>query len=880
MTENAFFYYATEVSTLSEKVRNRFSNIKNSKTASLLAIFLLVIAIPLTVYIAQKQQEIRQQASTNQATITVNTTTAKPRDIVSVNWTLQQTASASSPTPIPPTLAFVFTGESNAGGIGANGAATAEELAPTSAVKILNNTTFLFEDLDVGTNNNIDHVGLTPNTHGFEIGLANEVKAHVFPNNPQIYLIKTGQGGHPLSAWAVGGADWTKFLQRTAAAKTQLQGPIQWVVWDSMGINDAVSGIPPATFKTETIAHINKIKADLPGAIIIMTQFQSLPGGGGIYNTVLSEIAASEPNVYVVDTTGASAADANHWDYQGNKTIASKMIITTKSALGTATPSAAITGTQSAITGAETMQLYTVADQKPVGPKMYLNCQNQTINDTVNPAPQTPMFTGQCPYEIPNNALPGQYTIRMLATDGTTILGESTPFTITDAPGGILTSGLVSYWTMDEATGNTVKDSIETHDGTASGAAIANGFLANARKFNGVSDVVTIGTSSALNTNAFTVSSWVNPTSFNSFATGNNAAIFNRRNSLDKGGLSVELVGNPITNTLGDNGQVACKLYAQDAANTAIGYASIASSGSARLLPASWNHIACSFDGTTIKLYIDGTLAASGSAAVLLQKTGTVSAYMPSDLQTAFGRNLQSGKVFDGIIDEIGYWKKALSEEEIKQLAQGTRPSSVPPPPTDVRVYATLTGIGLPNGTQEPLHPARDVLVALFDTQNTNVASKLGTLNYDKTTGKFTATINMSTACPEAASASALLSQCNPKETVFIKPGNYIVKIQTPQFLRKQIDGIVALEANDAIVLPQLTLTPGDVNSDNKINILDFNILSGCFEQKSQTASCIDSLDNGMGMDSQQAADINDDGVINGLDYNLFIRSLSTQEGD
>lgn len=55
------------------------------------------------------------------------------------------------------TLVFVFTGESNSGGVAPNSEATAEELASTSSVQILNNTTLKFEDLDIGTNNLLDH---------------------------------------------------------------------------------------------------------------------------------------------------------------------------------------------------------------------------------------------------------------------------------------------------------------------------------------------------------------------------------------------------------------------------------------------------------------------------------------------------------------------------------------------------------------------------------------------------------------------------------------------------------------------------------------------------------------------------------------------------
>ena len=260
-------------------------------------------------------------------------------------------------------LSFVITGESNSGGIGLNSSATAGEIAPRSAVQILELTSgnFLFENLDIGTNNLRDHAGLGGYydcCHGLELGLANSTEANAFPDNSQVYLIKTGQGGSQVSEWSYAGGYFTKFLQRTAAAKTQIPTNRKWVVWMSIGINDGISGTNINTFKTNLTTYIDNIKADLPGAIIIMTQFQSMPALSGYptINTALADVAALEPNVYVVDTTTATGTDgANHWTYAGLKTVSSLMVTTTKNVLGLNYPgiptglSATPTGTQVAL---------------------------------------------------------------------------------------------------------------------------------------------------------------------------------------------------------------------------------------------------------------------------------------------------------------------------------------------------------------------------------------------------------------------------------------------------------------------------------------------------------------------------------------------------
>ncbi len=253
-----------------------------------------------------------------------------------------QASDTASATPAAiGALAFVFTGESNSGGIGLNSDATAPELASRSSVQITNLTSgaFLYENLDIGTNNLRDHTGLEAyyaNSHGFELQLANSTEANEFPDHSQVYLTKTGHGGSVISQWNEGGAYWTKFLQRTTAAKAQLPSDRQWVVWLSLGINDAIIATPTSTWKTAMVSHINKIKADLPGTIIILTQFQSMSGGLGYptFNAVMDEIAAEEANVYVVSSAGAASRDSNHWSYSGLKTVASRMVDITNNTLG------------------------------------------------------------------------------------------------------------------------------------------------------------------------------------------------------------------------------------------------------------------------------------------------------------------------------------------------------------------------------------------------------------------------------------------------------------------------------------------------------------------------------------------------------------------
>lgn len=233
-------------------------------------------------------------------------------------------------------LVFVITGESNSGGVGRNSSATEKERMPRPCVQIMNltNGKFGFENLQLGVNNLRDHFGFKENQyaiyHGFENELANAVEAGAFPKQKQVYLIKTGHGGSRISQWAKDNPSgyWKKFVQRTDAAKKQLSGNPQWVIWFSLGINDAIAKTPVEKWQEETRTHLKKIKTELPDCIIVMTQFESM--GFPKFNAAIAEIAKDEPNVFSIHSKEADLVDIYHWSYAGLKTITQRMIVVTQ----------------------------------------------------------------------------------------------------------------------------------------------------------------------------------------------------------------------------------------------------------------------------------------------------------------------------------------------------------------------------------------------------------------------------------------------------------------------------------------------------------------------------------------------------------------------
>lgn len=232
------------------------------------------------------------------------------------------TASSGKQKPI----LFIINGESNSGGYALNSQAPSNEIGQRDNVQILNNTTLLFETLNIGSNNLIGHAGMSNNTtHGMELEIANRRNNIPFYKKG-IKIIKTGQGGSTISEWNTNGSYYTTFKERIDAVKgiINLKDYKVFILF-SLGINDAASGTNINTWKSGVIQHFQNLRNEIGSGLIpiIMTEFQGMGNGGTQYNsfnTAIQEIAAN-PNVYSVNTASAGLRDVNHWDYYGMKYV-------------------------------------------------------------------------------------------------------------------------------------------------------------------------------------------------------------------------------------------------------------------------------------------------------------------------------------------------------------------------------------------------------------------------------------------------------------------------------------------------------------------------------------------------------------------------------
>jgi len=241
------------------------------------------------------------------------------------------------------TYLVIAAGESNSGGFAPNADLTPTEAAPRSVVQIWNVSTNQWQDLDIGTNNNLDHNGLNSTSHSIENELANAVAAGRF-NQLQVYYLQTGQGGSLIAEWDVGAASgyWEKFVSRFNAAMAAMPAGVSFVpvIYYTQGINDGVRGQAAGPWKTATIAHLAKIRALVgPNTLIVMTKFRSIYGS---YNTAIDEIVAADSNCRAIQTRDSTGLewqpDGNHWTYLGMKSLCQLFIDAVLGASVTATP--------------------------------------------------------------------------------------------------------------------------------------------------------------------------------------------------------------------------------------------------------------------------------------------------------------------------------------------------------------------------------------------------------------------------------------------------------------------------------------------------------------------------------------------------------------
>ncbi len=204
--------------------------------------------------------------------------------------------------------------------------------------------------------------------------------------------------------------------------------------------------------------------------------------------------------------------------------------------------------------------------------------------------------------------------------------------------------GLVGYWTFDEGQGKTASDSSGNglHGTLNGGPRWVEGHLGGALDFDGVDDFVEVPHNSLLSlTKEITIAAWTN---MRLTASGEMAIV-------SKGGWGANDLPYEVTETPGD---VIFWQFYNDAGRD---------SCSPDSPPVGeWHHITATYDGKVFKCYIDGTVAEEWAYAGTMPK---------NTASVTIGRRSRGGTFFNGMIDDVAIYDRALSEEEIQSIMEG-----------------------------------------------------------------------------------------------------------------------------------------------------------------------------------------------------------------
>jgi PKD repeat protein len=242
----------------------------------------------------------------------------------------------------------------------------------------------------------------------------------------------------------------------------------------------------------------------------------------------------------------------------------------------------------------------------------------------------------------------GSYTVSLTAT-GTGGSGQKQRagyITVTAPAGGggggttLNIPGLVAAYAFDETSGGSAADSSgQANHGTINGASrVGSGRTGygNALNFNGSNTWVAVGDSASLDlTTRMTLEAWVYPTTWMS----------NWRTILVK--------EDGATNT-------AYYLYANTDTNQPLTGARIgnypAVSGITQLPAYQWSHVAGTYDGQYLRMYVNGVLTSQQG------QTGTIPV---SSGALKIGGNAIWGEYYAGYLDDIRIYNRALSQAEV-----------------------------------------------------------------------------------------------------------------------------------------------------------------------------------------------------------------------
>jgi uncharacterized protein YjdB len=387
----------------------------------------------------------------------------------------------------------------------------------------------------------------------------------------------------------------------------------------------ATVNIPPPTQTGLTLAP-SSFTLTSTGATQPLTATATYSNGSTQQVTASATYSSNNTAAATVSTSGVVTAVAN-----GSATITASY--------GGFTASAVVmvntTVTQTGLTVAPTSFTFTSvrATQPLTVTATFSNGSTQNVTSTAT-------------YSSNNTAVAtvsGAGVVTAVASGTATITASSGGFnaTATATVNTATATGLVAAYSFNEGTGGTVADSSGNgNTGFLSGAIwTTGGRFGGALSFDGSTNWVTVNDASSLDmTAAVTIEAWVNPRALPSW----HAVAIKEQTS--------DLVYGLYANTSQDHANGTINIGGND---VAVDY----DAEDTQVPLNNWTHLAVTFDGSILRLYFNGTLVNSVSHV----------GKMPvSAGPLRIGGDSIWGEYFNGLIDEVRIYNRALSAAEIQ----------------------------------------------------------------------------------------------------------------------------------------------------------------------------------------------------------------------
>jgi len=240
----------------------------------------------------------------------------------------------------------------------------------------------------------------------------------------------------------------------------------------------------------------------------------------------------------------------------------------------------------------------------------------------------------------------GTYILRLTASDGALSSFDDVKVTVAPAPGGGDPT-LVTWLKLDDASGPSAADaSGYGHSGAlTNGPTWTTGQLAGGLKFDGTNDYLQIAnpTAAELNpTSAISLAAWINPSSW-----GSNRRIIQKGATDNQYRLTAE------------NGVLKFHIAGLSAATLTVALPAVGK----------WTHVAATYDGAKMSIYVNGVLAAQQNSTGVIKVTAD---------ELAIGRKPGStlaGNYFAGVMDDVRIYSRAITASEVADLAKVGTPT-------------------------------------------------------------------------------------------------------------------------------------------------------------------------------------------------------------